>query len=84
MASIGKDELQPVNSWLEAVHNSKGYEDKSLLLDLIGEFKANLYNRLSSNLITNLSQRQIHLLLAFLKISPARGGGCVNSRCWWR
>ena len=74
MASMSKDELQPVNSWLEAVQNSKGYEDKSLLLDLIREFKANLYNRLSSNLITNLSQRQIHLLLAFLKISPARGG----------
>jgi len=78
MANMSNDELQPVNSWLEAVQNSKGYEDKPLLLNLIEQFKANLCNRLPSNPITNLSQRQIHLLLAFFKIGPAQGGGVVS------
>jgi putative methyltransferase (TIGR04325 family) len=69
MANLSEDELQPTNSWLEAVRNSKGYENKSLVLDLIEQFKANLVNRLAINPISSLSQRQIHLLLAFLKIA---------------
>jgi len=83
MANISEDEMQPVNSWLDAVQNSKGYEDESLVLDLIDNFNANLFNRLSSNPTANLIQRQIHLLAAFFNISPSRGG-CIVSRFWWR
>ena len=53
MANISADELQPVNSWLEAVQNSKGYEDKSLILNLIEQFKANLYKPLNLHHSTN-------------------------------
>ena len=70
MANLSEDELQPVSSWVEAVQNSKGYQDKSLVVDLIEKFKVNLPNRLSNNPIFSLNQRQIHLLLAFLKIVP--------------
>jgi putative methyltransferase (TIGR04325 family) len=70
MANLSEDELQPVSSWLEATQNSKGYQDKSLVVDLIEKFKVNLPNRLSNNPIICLNQRQIHLLLAFFKVVP--------------
>jgi putative methyltransferase (TIGR04325 family) len=70
MANLSEDELQPVSSWLDAVYNSKGYQDKSLVVDLIEKFKVNLPIRLSNNPIFSLNQRQTHLLLAFLKIMP--------------
>jgi len=68
MANLSEDELKPVSSWLEAAQNSKGYQDESLMVNLIEKFKVNLPNRLSNNPIFSINQRQIHLLLAFLKI----------------
>ena len=67
MANLHEDELQPMGSWTEAVKKSKGYQDKTLVSDLIQEFKINLPNRIHKNQIIDLSQRQVHLLLVFLK-----------------
>jgi hypothetical protein len=75
MSNLSQDELKLVGSWKEAVVFSKGYDDKSLVLDLIAQFKANLPNRLVEKFNANLSQRQIHLLLSFLKISSYIEGG---------
>ena len=77
MANLAPDQLQPVNSWLEAVQNSKGYEDASLMNNLIEQFESNLTNRLTKKSVIELNQRQVHLLLAFLKIAPV-GGACVR------
>jgi putative methyltransferase (TIGR04325 family) len=68
MANLHEDDLEAVNSWSEAVLNSKGYTDESLITDLIGQFKANALDRFSHNPIVYLTQRQSHLLLAFLKL----------------
>lgn len=72
MANLVPDELQPVNSWLEAVQTSNGYEDASLVNDLIEQFESNLATRLNRKTIIDLSQRQVHILLAFLKVALAR------------
>lgn len=83
MSNLSQDELTIVGSWKKAVEGSKGYDDKSLVLDLIAQFNADLPNRLVKKLNTNLSQREIHLLLSFLKISSYIEGGCIGRRLWW-
>jgi len=70
MANLNYDDLEPVPSWARAVKGSKGYSDKSLVLDLISQFKSNLSNRLLINSNTDLSQRQIHLIRAISRIAP--------------
>jgi hypothetical protein len=85
MSNLSQDELTSVVSRKKAIEGSKGYDDKSLVLDLIAQFKTNLPNRLVEKLNANLSQRQIHLLLSFLKISSTlkKRGGYIGRRLWW-
>jgi hypothetical protein len=45
MANLYADNLTPINSWAEAVLNSKGYSDESLVADLIEQFKTNALER---------------------------------------
>jgi putative methyltransferase (TIGR04325 family) len=78
MSNLSQGELESVASWAKALEGSKGYDDKSLVLNLIAQFRLNLPCRLIKNSNTNLSQRQIHLLLAFLKVSSSVGGGEVS------
>jgi putative methyltransferase (TIGR04325 family) len=78
MSNISQDELEVVNSWAKALEGSKGYNDKSLVLNLIEQFRLNLPSRLIKNSNTNLSQRQIHLLLAFLKVCSSVEGEVVS------
>jgi hypothetical protein len=84
MSNLSHGELELVDTWAKALEGSKGYDDKSLVLNLIAQFRLNLPQRSIKNSNTNLSQRKIHLLLAFLKVSSSVGGGCINSRYWWR
>jgi len=84
MSNLSQGELEVVDSWAKALEGSKGYTDKSLVLNLIEQFRLNLPSRLIKNSNTNLSQRQIHTLLAFLKVCSSVGGGCISSRYWWR
>ncbi len=75
MANLRENDLEPVSSWSEAVLNSKGYTDESLVADLIEQFKTNALERrggLSGNPTIFLTQRQTHLLLAFLKLLDSK------------
>lgn len=81
MANLSEGELQSVNSWLEAVRNSKGYEDKFLVLDLIRKFETDLVSRLAKNPFGNQSLRHDQLLSMINKIQPR--GGYIDSRLWW-
>ena len=69
MASIESVDLVSVKTWAEAALKSKGYQDKSLVLDLIEAFKLNVPNRIHRNKISTMSNRMIHLLAAFRTIA---------------
>jgi len=81
MANLTEGELQSTGSWLEAVRNSKGYEDQSLVLDLVRRFETDLSNRLVKKSIGSKSLRHNQLLSMFNKIQP--GGGDSYSGLWW-
>jgi putative methyltransferase (TIGR04325 family) len=75
VADINEVDLQSVNSWLEAVTGSKGYEDGALALDLIKKFETDLVSRLDKSPIGNKSVRNEHLLTMFNKVNS---GGEVS------
>jgi hypothetical protein len=70
MASINEVDLVSVKTYYEAALKSKGYQDKSLVHDLIQQFNLNIPNRIHRHKITTMSNRLIHLLLAFRIIAP--------------
>ena len=49
MANLNDEDLELVDSWAEVAENSKGYQDRHLVLNLIEEFKNNLNSRDFSN-----------------------------------
>jgi hypothetical protein len=68
MSNLSQSELKLVDTRAKAEENSKGCGDKSLVLNLIARFRLNLPQRSNKNSNTNLIQKQIHLLLAYLKV----------------
>ena len=42
MANLSNEDLKLVDSWAEASENSKGYQDRQLVLNLIQQFKNDL------------------------------------------
>ena len=45
MANVSNEDLELVDSWAEASKNSKGYQDRHLVLNLIEQFKNDLNDR---------------------------------------
>lgn len=65
MANLFKNELREVSSWQEAVEQSKGYDDPSLIDALACEFRENLITRNNTLDNTWWSIRKCHLILGW-------------------
>ncbi len=67
MASLFEHELEPVDSWADAVSISKGYQDSEVIQDLTNQFRNSVNNRIKKYKSgpINLSVRRLHLLAAW-------------------
>ena len=88
MANLIYEDLELVDSWAEASKNSKGYQDRHLVLNLIEQFKNDLNSRDFSNPGGTLRLQQ--LLLGFFlstknlnQISVGDYGGANGYMCDW-
>ena len=88
MADLSNEDLELVDSWAEASKNSKGYQDRHLVLNLIEQFKNDLNSRNFSNPGGTLRLQQ--LLLGFFlstmnlnQISVGDYGGANGYMCDW-
>jgi len=89
MANLNNEDLELVDSWVEASKNSKGYQDRHLVLNLIEQFKNDLNIRDYSNPGGGTLRLQQLLLGFFLstknlnQISVGDYGGANGYMCDW-
>jgi len=89
MANLIYEDLELVDSWTEASKNSKGYQDRHLVLNLIEQFKNDLNSRDFSNPGGGTLRLQQLLLGFFLstknlnQVSVGDYGGANGYMCDW-
>jgi len=65
MANLSENDLEHVNSWAEAVEKSKGYDENSLVVNLIHQYEQQMKYRLFSIPQGEETLRLQHLLIGF-------------------